>query len=117
MIVLSLLGKFGALFTTIPDPIIGGIFIVMFGMITSVGLSSLQYVSLDSVRNLFVLGSAIFMGMVIPNWVKLNQGKVSVGKIRVGFLFMDWYAKKSAFYTMTSSSKRHHELYLSLNKL
>ena len=82
MIVLSLLGKFGALFTTIPDPIIGGIFIVMFGMITAVGLSSLQYVSLDSVRNLFVLGSAIFMGMVIPNWVKLNQGKVSVGKSR-----------------------------------
>lgn len=31
MIVMGMFGKFGALFVTIPDPIIGGVFIVMFG--------------------------------------------------------------------------------------
>ena len=79
MIFLSLFGKFGALFTTVPDPIVGGIFMVMFGMIASVGLSALQYVDMNSVRNLFVLGCAIFMGLVIPFWVKDNKEKISVG--------------------------------------
>ena len=31
MLVFGAFGKFGALFVTIPDPIIGGVFIVMFG--------------------------------------------------------------------------------------
>ena len=31
MIVLGCLGKFGALFVSIPDPVIGGMFMVMFG--------------------------------------------------------------------------------------
>ena len=31
MVLLGMLGKFGALFVTIPDPIIGGVFMVMFG--------------------------------------------------------------------------------------
>ena len=33
MISLSVLGKFCAVFVTIPDPILGGIYIVMFGML------------------------------------------------------------------------------------
>jgi nucleobase transporter 1/2 len=31
MVVFGIFGKFGALFVTIPEPIIGGVFIVMFG--------------------------------------------------------------------------------------
>ena len=31
IILLGMLGKFGALFVTIPDPIIGGVFMTMFG--------------------------------------------------------------------------------------
>ena len=31
MILLGCLGKFGALFVTIPDPVVGGMFMVMFG--------------------------------------------------------------------------------------
>ncbi len=31
MIALALLEKFGALFVTIPDPIVGGIFLTLFG--------------------------------------------------------------------------------------
>lgn len=32
MMILGCLGKFGALFVTIPDPVIGGLFMVTFGM-------------------------------------------------------------------------------------
>lgn len=42
MIVLGIFGKFGAVFITIPDPVIGGMFLVMFGMIAAVGISNLQ---------------------------------------------------------------------------
>jgi len=68
MILLATFGKFGALFTTIPQPIVGGMYCAMFGMITAVGLSNLQFVDLNSARNLFVLGFAFFMGLSLPEY-------------------------------------------------
>jgi len=56
MILLGTVSKFGALFTTIPQPIVGGMYCAMFGMIAAVGLSNLQFVDLNSARNLFILG-------------------------------------------------------------
>ena len=64
MVFLGLFAKFGALFTMIPEPIVGGIFYVMFGMIAAVGLSNLQFVDLNSSRNLFILGFSLFFGLV-----------------------------------------------------
>lgn len=80
MIFLSVIAKFGALFSTIPDPVVGGIFVLMFGMITAVGLSSLQFVDLNSMRNLFVLGTSLFFGLVLPHWVANNGQKIDLGK-------------------------------------
>ena len=77
MITFGLLSKFGALFVTIPEPIIGGIFCIMFGMVTAVGLSNLQFVNLGSTRNLFVLGFSIFFGLVLSKWVKENPDAIS----------------------------------------
>jgi nucleobase transporter 1/2 len=68
MIVLGLVAKFGALFTTIPQPIVGGMYCAMFGMIAAVGLSNLQFVDLNSARNLFILGFAFFMGLSVPEY-------------------------------------------------
>ncbi len=68
MLMLGTFGKFGALFTTIPQPIVGGMYCAMFGMIAAVGLSNLQFVNLNSVRNLFILGFAFFMGLSVPEY-------------------------------------------------
>ncbi len=68
MIVLGVIGKFGAVFTTIPGPIVGGMYCAMFGMIASVGMSNLQFVNLNSSRNLFILGFAFFMGLSVPEY-------------------------------------------------
>jgi solute carrier family 23 (nucleobase transporter), member 1 len=38
MILQGVLSKFGALFIMIPDPVVGGIFCVMFGMICAFGI-------------------------------------------------------------------------------
>lgn len=94
MIVLSILGKFGALFATIPNPIVGGVFMVMFGMITAVGISNLQFVDLNSSRNLFILGFSVVFGMALPFWLSkpenlgiINTGnwsKISLSSSRLG---------------------------------
>jgi nucleobase transporter 1/2 len=36
MIILGCLGKFGAFFATIPDPVVGGLFMITFGMPNSI---------------------------------------------------------------------------------
>ncbi|XP_065054008.1 solute carrier family 23 member 1-like isoform X2 [Rhopilema esculentum] len=79
MLILGALGKFGALFATIPEPIVGGMFWTLFGMILAVGLSNLQYVNMNSSRNLFVLGFSFFTGMVIPDWLEKNPGAINTG--------------------------------------
>jgi len=68
MILLGTFGKFGALFATIPRPIVGGMYCTMFGMIAAVGLSNLQFVDLNSARNLFILGFSFFMGLSVPEY-------------------------------------------------
>jgi nucleobase transporter 1/2 len=68
MILLGTVSKFGALFTTIPSPIVGGMYCAMFGMIAAVGLSNLQFVDLNSARNLFILGFSFFMGLSVPEY-------------------------------------------------
>lgn len=42
MVVMGILGKMGAIFTTIPSPVMGGMFMVMFGVICAAGISNLQ---------------------------------------------------------------------------
>uniref|UniRef100_A0A3B4XAV5 Si:dkey-106n21.1 n=1 Tax=Seriola lalandi dorsalis TaxID=1841481 RepID=A0A3B4XAV5_SERLL len=79
MVVLGIFGKFGAVFITIPDPVIGGMFLVMFGMIAAVGISNLQYVDLNSSRNLLILGFSTFSGLVLPSWFHSNPGIIDTG--------------------------------------
>lgn len=42
LLLMGIFGKIGAAFATIPTPVIGGMFRVMFGVITAVGISNLQ---------------------------------------------------------------------------
>jgi len=72
MLVLGAIGKFGAVFTSIPQPIVGGMYCAMFGMIAAVGLSNLQFVNLNSARNLFIIGFAFFMGLSLPTYFSNN---------------------------------------------
>ena len=48
MILLGLFPFIGAVLLTIPEPIVGGVYCVMFGTITAVGLSNVQFVDMNS---------------------------------------------------------------------
>jgi len=60
MIVVSILAKVGALLASMPTGIVGGIYATVFGLIIAVGLSNLQYINLNSDRNLFIVGFALY---------------------------------------------------------
>ncbi|KAJ8777318.1 hypothetical protein J1605_014701 [Eschrichtius robustus] len=110
MLVLGTIGKFTALFASLPDPILGGMFCTLFGeccacfwgvvtvwwsppslrrassgslvlsgMITAVGLSNLQFVDMNSSRNLFVLGFSMFFGLTLPNYLDSNPDAINTG--------------------------------------
>ena len=79
MIVAGLIGKFGALFVSIPDPIVGGVFMVMFGMIAAVGISNLQFADMNSGRNLFIVGFSIVFGLGLPYYMNNHPNAINTG--------------------------------------
>ncbi|XP_055499053.1 solute carrier family 23 member 1-like isoform X1 [Leucoraja erinacea] len=79
MLILGTVGKFTALFASLPDPILGGMFCTLFGMITAVGLSNLQFVDMNSSRNLFILGFSMFFGITLPSYLDDNPNVINTG--------------------------------------
>ncbi|MHC1605345.1 MAG: uracil-xanthine permease family protein [Candidatus Methanofastidiosia archaeon] len=68
MMILGVLGKFGGFFAGMPTAVVGAMYCALFGMIAAVGISNLQFVDLNSSRNLFIVGFAMFMGLSVPVW-------------------------------------------------
>ncbi|ROR18268.1 uracil-xanthine permease family protein [Vibrio crassostreae] len=64
-IVLALVSKLGALLQTIPVPVMGGIMILLFGSIATVGLNTLiqNKVDLHKSRNLVIVGITLVFGI------------------------------------------------------
>jgi len=64
-IVLSFVGKFGALLTTIPAPVMGGISIILFGMIAAIGLKTIVdgRVDYSKTKNLIISALMIVFGL------------------------------------------------------
>ncbi|KAF4346099.1 hypothetical protein F8388_003347 [Cannabis sativa] len=70
MIFFSIFGKFGALFASIPLPIIAASYCVLFSYVASAGLGFLQFCNLNSFRTKFILGFSFFMGISIPQYFR-----------------------------------------------
>ena len=49
------------------------------GMISAVGISTLQFVDLNSTRNLFILGLSVFFGLSFPAWMNQNSDAIKTG--------------------------------------
>jgi uracil permease len=64
-IALALIGKIGALLKTIPAPVMGGVSILLFGMIASIGIRTLSEANIDfsKSRNLIVVSLMLVMGL------------------------------------------------------
>lgn len=64
-ILLSFIGKIGALLATIPTPVMGGIMILLFGMITVIGINTLvkSRSDLTTPRNLVIVAVILVTGI------------------------------------------------------
>ncbi len=64
-IILALVGKLGALLQTVPVPVMGGIMILLFGSIATVGLNTLikNNVDLHKSRNLVIVAVTLVFGI------------------------------------------------------
>lgn len=74
-ILLSLIGKFGAVVQNIPTPVMGGISMILFGMIAAIGLRTLVEANLDfsHSRNLLVASLILVLGIGVGD-VVLGEG-------------------------------------------
>ncbi|XP_057489902.1 nucleobase-ascorbate transporter 6-like [Actinidia eriantha] len=73
MIFFSVLGKFGAIFASIPLPILAALYSIFFGYVSSAGLGLLQYCNLNILRTKFILGFSFFLGLSIPQYFREHQ--------------------------------------------
>ncbi|OWM80607.1 hypothetical protein CDL15_Pgr006637 [Punica granatum] len=67
MIFFSIFGKLGAVFASIPLPIVAALYCVFCGY---AGLGFLQFCNLNSFRTKFVLGFSFFMGISVPQYFR-----------------------------------------------
>ena len=65
-ILLSFIGKFGALIQSIPTAVMGGVSFVLFGMIASIGVRTMvdTKVDLSNLRNSIVVFTILIVGIV-----------------------------------------------------
>ena len=92
--VVGVLGKIGALFVSIPDPIVDGVFMVMFGMIAAVGISNLQFADLNSSRNLFIVGFSIVFGLALPHYMNSHPNAIETGMIHCWIAYSTSYFQR-----------------------
>lgn len=79
LIFVSLFGKVGAALTTIPNPILGGVLMIIVGTLVSIGLSSLKDVDMTSSRNLLVVGVPFMAGIVVPAGLEMYPNLINTG--------------------------------------
>ena len=63
----------------IPSPIIGGTLTVVYGMITVIGIYTLQNTDLMSTRNATILGLSLILGTMVPQWLRKHPGALRTG--------------------------------------
>ncbi|KAL0385045.1 UNVERIFIED_CONTAM: Nucleobase-ascorbate transporter 6 [Sesamum radiatum] len=68
MLFFSVLGKFGAVFASIPAPIVAALYCLFFAYVGAAGVSFLQFCNLNSFRTKFILGFSIFLGLSVPQY-------------------------------------------------
>lgn len=64
-IILGFFGKFGAVLQTIPNPVKGGVEIILFGMIAAIGIRTMSEADLDftNSRNLIIVALILIVGL------------------------------------------------------
>lgn len=85
-IALSVIGKFGVMLQTIPTPVMGGVSIILFGMIASVGVRTVVEAEIDfsHSRNLIIASLIFVLGIAIDNiivWKTVSLSGLTIAAV------------------------------------
>lgn len=85
-IVLGFIGKFGVILQTIPQPVMGGVSIILFGMIAAVGVRTVVEAQLDfsHSKNLIIASLIFVLGIAIDNIAV--YGAISISGLAIAAL-------------------------------
>lgn len=72
LLVLGLFTKLGTVLATIPRPLLGGVYLVVFGMVAIVGFQQMRRADIDDPRNAAVVGTSLLLGLAVPAYVAAN---------------------------------------------
>ncbi len=73
LVLLGFFGKFGAMAAAIPEPVVGGLYCALFGLIAAIGVQQLAKCDLRDDRNLFIAGFSLFMGLSVPAYFAARE--------------------------------------------
>lgn len=73
-IILGFFGKFGAILQAVPAPVLGGVSILLYGMISSIGIRTLSESNLDfsNSRNLVIVALILVTGLGLYNGITIG---------------------------------------------
>lgn len=93
-------GKFGAFFASIPLPIFAAIYCILFGIVAAVGVSFMQFANKNSMRNIYIIGLSLFLGISVPqyfNGYTSSAGGHGPARTNAGWVFEDSPFKSVTF--------------------
>nr|CAD1832432.1 unnamed protein product [Ananas comosus var. bracteatus] len=81
MIFFSVFAKFGAVLASIPFPLVAALYCVLFAYAASAGIGLLQFCNLNSLRNKFIIGISLFLGLSIPQYFREYETEAGFGPV------------------------------------
>ncbi|XP_042056543.1 nucleobase-ascorbate transporter 7-like [Salvia splendens] len=81
MLFFSILAKFGAVFASIPAPIVAALYCLLFAYVGAGGLTFLQFCNLNSFRTKFILAFSVFMGLSVPHYFNEYESLKGYGPV------------------------------------
>ncbi|XP_027534623.1 solute carrier family 23 member 3 isoform X1 [Neopelma chrysocephalum] len=87
-LVLGMSPRLAGLLTRIPLAVHGGVLCVTYAVAVGTGISYFQYADIDSGRNIFIVGFAMFMALLVPRWFSAALTHLATGWVPLDLLFL-----------------------------
>ncbi|XP_076196892.1 solute carrier family 23 member 3 isoform X2 [Aptenodytes patagonicus] len=87
-VVLGMSPRLAGLLTRIPLAVHGGVLCVTYAVAVGTGISYFQYADIDSGRNIFIVGFAMFMALLVPRWLGAAPAHLATGWVPLDLLFL-----------------------------
>ncbi|NWH63803.1 S23A3 protein, partial [Geococcyx californianus] len=86
--VLGMSPRLAGLLTCIPLAVHGGVLCITYAVAVGTGISYFQYADIDSGRNIFIVGFAMFMALLVPRWFSVAPAHLTTGWVPLDLLFL-----------------------------